>query len=300
MRTRGLLIAAASTFLLASSALAQNNFVANGDFNTGAGSWSPSTSAVGIAFDAAFGNPSPGSMRLTNSSAGASLGAGVVQCLGAVTQGRQYSWGGRMFLPSGQNRTGNLQIGLRWLSGPGCTGTAIDQPRLSTSVFDTWDPKSASEAAPAGSASVLFLAFPSKVEAGGALLGYFDGLFFRQADGQIPACVADAITLCLNNNRFSVTATWETSSGTGAGTAVPLTSDTGTFWFFSSNNLEGVFKLVNGCGFNNFYWFFAGGLTNVKTTLRVFDRQTGLAKIYENPANTAFVPIQDTAGFPCP
>ena len=300
MRARTLLVAAAAILSFGSPAFAQNNFIANGDFNTDAGSWTADSSAVAIAFDAALGNPSPGSMRLTNSAPNASQGSGVFQCLGAVTPGKQYTWGGRMFLPSGQARTGNLQLGLRWYSGPGCTGNAISQPRVQTNAFDTWDPKSTNEAAPANAASVFFVAFPSKNEPGGSLIGSFDSLFFRQLDGQIPPCVADAITLCLNNNRFSVTAVWQTNAGTGSATAVPLTGDTGSFWFFSSNNLEGIFKLVTGCPLNNFYWFFGGGLTNVKVTLRVFDRLTGLAKIYENPANNAFLPIQDTAGFPCP
>ena len=299
--TYGISLAAAVLLVVtAAPASAQNNFVANGNFDTDVSGWTAS-SGVSIAFDGAFGNTSPGSLRLTNSSAGASIGAGVSQCLGPATAGKLYNWGGRLFLPGGQNRTGNLQIGLRWKSGPGCTGDSIDQPRLQTNFFDAWDLKSANnQAAPAGTVSVEFLAFPSKVEAGGSLIGYFDSLFFRQSDGLIPPCVADAITLCLNNNRFSVTATWRTAQGAGAGTAVPLTSDTGSFWFFSSNNLEGIFKLVNGCAFNNFYWFFAGGLTNVEVTLRVFDRQTGLAKVYQNPINTAFLPIQDTAGYPCP
>lgn len=79
-----------------------------------------------------------------------------------------------------------------------------------------------------------------------------------------------------------------------------MTGDTGAFWFFSSNNLEGMFKVVNGCAFNNFYWVFAGGLTNVKLTIRVVDTTTGVARIYENPLNIAFQPIQDTAAYPCP
>lgn len=292
---------AAALLLLAVPASAQNNFIANGNFDTSAANWTPeSTTEVAVAFDAAFGNPSPGSMKLTNTSVGPGNGIGVTQCLGAVTAGKQYTWGGRLYIPSGQNRTGPLYLGLRWRSGPGCTGTDVDQPRLSTILKDTWDARSENDTAPPGTASVQFLAFPSKAEAGGALFGYFDSLFFRQADGQIPACVADAITLCLNNNRFSVTAVWQTPQGVGPGTPVVLTSDTGTFWFFSSNNLEGVFKVVNGCAFNNFYWFFGGGLTNVQVILRVFDRQTGTAKIYVNPANTAFSPIQDTAAFACP
>jgi hypothetical protein len=291
--------ALAGILLLAATASAQN-WVANGNFDANAGSWTLNSADSAIAFDAAFGNPAPGSMRVTNSSAGGSIGTGVLQCLGAVTPGKQYTWGGRVNMPGGQNRTGNLQIGLRWLTGPGCTGNSLDQPRLVSNLKDTWDIKSETDAAPAGAASVMYVAFPSKVEAGGALFGYFDSLFFKQADGLVPPCVADAVTLCLNSNRFSLTATWRTSSASGPGTAVPLTGDTGAFWFFSSNNLEGIFKLVTGCPVNNFYWFFGGGLTNVEVTLRAFDTTTGTAAVYVNPLNTAFQPIQDTSAFKCP
>jgi hypothetical protein len=114
-------------------------------------------------------------------------------------------------------------------------------------------------------------------------------------------CVANSTTLCLSNNRFSATANWTTSTASGAGTAVALTSDTGYFWFFSSTNVEAVVKVVNGCSFNSRYWAFAGGLTNVAVTITVADTQTGAVKTYTNPAGAAFQPIQDTAAFAtCP
>lgn len=73
------------------------------------------------------------------------------------------------------------------------------------------------------------------------------------------------------------------------------------FWFFSSNNVEMVAKVVNGCAFNERYWIFAGGLTNVAVNITVTDTQTGISRTYANPANTAFAPIQDTAALPtCP
>jgi hypothetical protein len=98
-----------------------------------------------------------------------------------------------------------------------------------------------------------------------------------------------------------VTAAWQTSTGSGLGTAIPGTSDTGQFWFFSSQNVEMVVKVLNGCGFNQRYWVFAGGLTNVAVTMNVTDMANGTVKTYTNPANTAFQPIQDTSAFAtCP
>lgn len=113
-------------------------------------------------------------------------------------------------------------------------------------------------------------------------------------------CVANATTLCLNANRFAVTADWQSGTSSGTGTAVPLVSDTGAFWFFSAGNYEVMVKVVNGCSFNSFYWVFAGGLTNVKVTMKVKDTATGLVQVFENPLNAVYQAIQATAAFPCP
>ncbi len=111
-------------------------------------------------------------------------------------------------------------------------------------------------------------------------------------------CTADGQTLCLNNGRFQVKADWrDFSSGTGVGMAVPLTSDTGYFWFFSSDNVEVGIKVLDACDFSGSYWVFAAGLTNVETTLTVTDTESGAVKIYMNPLGTPFAPIQDTAAF---
>ena len=73
------------------------------------------------------------------------------------------------------------------------------------------------------------------------------------------------------------------------------------FCFFSSDNVEMVFKVLNGCGLNSRYWTFAGGLTDVNVIMTVTDTQTGTVKTYTNPQGTAFQPIQDTSAFAtCP
>ena len=114
-------------------------------------------------------------------------------------------------------------------------------------------------------------------------------------------CVADASTLCLNNGRFRVNAYWRTADASGGATAVPITSDTGYFWFFSAQNVEIMVKAVNGCAFNNAYWVFGAGLTNVEVTLGVLDTQTSTLRTYVNPLNTPYAPLQDTSAFfSCP
>jgi hypothetical protein len=114
--------------------------------------------------------------------------------------------------------------------------------------------------------------------------------------------VAGSTTLCLGNNRFQVTATYNAGGG-DAGTAqtVAFSDDTGYLWFFEASNVEVVLKVLDGCGLGGHYWFFAGGLTNVNVVISVTDTQTGARRIYTNPLNTTFEAIQDTSAFStCP
>lgn len=121
--------------------------------------------------------------------------------------------------------------------------------------------------------------------------------------GVASVCTPNTTTLCLNANRFQVTADWEKPDGTkGHGTAILLTPDTGYFWFFNSSNIEVVTKVLAFCANPfNAYWVFAAGLTNVKVTLTYTDTKNGTVVTKQNPQGTAFVAIQDTAAFKtCP
>ncbi len=122
--------------------------------------------------------------------------------------------------------------------------------------------------------------------------------FFSGSTGTASVCTPNATTLCVNGNRFAVTANWTTVDGqTGAGQAVSLTADTGYFWFFSASNVEMVLKVLDACSVNRSSWVFAGGLTNVKVDITVRDTVTGAVRTYHNPQGTAFQPIQDTSAF---
>jgi photosystem II stability/assembly factor-like uncharacterized protein len=121
-----------------------------------------------------------------------------------------------------------------------------------------------------------------------------------RSDSPLGTCAADVTSLCLNASRFKVEAQWMTSDGQrGAAQGVGLTADTGYLWFFSSSNVEAVVKVLNGCGLGGHYWVFAGGLTDVNVVITVTDMQTGNQKMYINPPNTKFQPIQDTSAFTC-
>ncbi len=118
----------------------------------------------------------------------------------------------------------------------------------------------------------------------------------RAIDAQ--PCAASETALCLGGGRFRVETAWTKTDGTvGSGHAASLTADSGTFWFFDPANVEMVVKTLNGCGVDQHYWVFAGGLTNVEVTMTVTDTQTGEVKTYVNPQGSAFAPILDTLAF---
>lgn len=121
-------------------------------------------------------------------------------------------------------------------------------------------------------------------------------------ESHFPPCTTGGATLCLQGGRFSLTVGWEIPSGaTGSGTPVQLTTDSGYFWFFGPENIELVVKVLNACTFNERYWVFAAGLTNVKFDLAVFDRTSDILNVYSNPLNRPAPPLQDTDAFrTCP
>jgi hypothetical protein len=120
--------------------------------------------------------------------------------------------------------------------------------------------------------------------------------------GTPTTCVPSDTVMCLNNNRFRVSATFQLQGQpVTSARVVELTGDTGYLWFFDPANVEAVVKVLNGCALNNRYWLFAGGLTNVRTVISVTDTATGTTRTYTNPQATPFQPIQDTSAFAtCP
>lgn len=112
------------------------------------------------------------------------------------------------------------------------------------------------------------------------------------------ACVPNATTLCLAGNRFKVQVEWRTPvPQVGVGTAKPLTADTGYFWFFSSNNIELVVKVLDAREINSHYWVFYGALSDVAYTITVTDSLTGRQKIYTNPQGK-LASVGDIMAFP--
>ena len=104
----------------------------------------------------------------------------------------------------------------------------------------------------------------------------------------VGSCSDGGAALCLNGGRFRAEAVWSvpTQNASGTGTAVTLTPDTGYFWFFSSNNVELVVKVLDGRAVNGRFWVFSGALTDVEYTLRITDTKTGAVQSYFNPQGT--------------
>lgn len=123
------------------------------------------------------------------------------------------------------------------------------------------------------------------------------------SNGPIGPCIPGPNTLCVNNGRFAITVDWRTATGSNHGNAVvvPTAPDSGLFYFFDAANLEMLIKVLNGCALTNTYWVFYAATTNVELKTTVIDSQTGKAKVYFNPLNTAAPPIQDTGALAvCP
>jgi hypothetical protein len=178
---------------------------------------------------------------------------------------------------------------------------SYDAPTLAQSFpnLDLFDP-----AGKAGSDAVSMGFFASGKDGSGAdlfrargLLLLGEELFAPPQEAQWP-CVADDTTLCLNNGRFAVTGIWRTATARGVAHAVCLTADSGYFWFFGRDNVEVLVKALNACAFNQHFWVFAAGLTDVEVELSVRDTLTGNAQVYTNAGGTAFAPLQDTSAFP--
>jgi hypothetical protein len=116
-------------------------------------------------------------------------------------------------------------------------------------------------------------------------------------------CGAGTSTSACLNERFSVSVSWRDSMGTtGVGTVVACPNpDSAVFYFFASNAWEVLVKSVNGCAFNNHYWAFGAGATDLFYRLEFVDVKGGAAKIYFSYPGTPSPAIIDAAAFAtCP
>ena len=99
-------------------------------------------------------------------------------------------------------------------------------------------------------------------------------------------CAATSTALCLTQGRFEVRVDWSAPGQGGDGNAVPLSADTGYFWFFDAANVELIIKVLDARVINGKFWVYYGALSDVEYTITVTDTVTGSQKTYFNPSGT--------------
>lgn len=116
-------------------------------------------------------------------------------------------------------------------------------------------------------------------------------------------CVPDDLTLCLGSGRFAVQVHWAhrvtpapgqwAGWGEGAGHAVPLSVDTGYFWFWRPG-VELTVKVKTDVG-----WVFFAAMTDVEYDLTITDTTTAKERVYHNAqghlygfADTSPLPVE--------
>lgn len=115
--------------------------------------------------------------------------------------------------------------------------------------------------------------------------------------GASATCTASSTQLCLGGGRFAVTVAWKDfDNHTGVGHTIPLTGDTGSFWFFGETNYELMVKVLDARTLNNRFWVFYGALSTVEYTITVKDTVTNKTKTYFNKSGT-LGSVADTDAF---
>jgi hypothetical protein len=89
--------------------------------------------------------------------------------------------------------------------------------------------------------------------------------------------------LSLVDHRFAVTV-----DRGGPALAVPLTDESGYFWFFDPTNIELTVKILDGRVVNGHYWVFIASMTDLPYTVKIEDLGSPLC----NPAVAGSCPVK--------
>ena len=106
------------------------------------------------------------------------------------------------------------------------------------------------------------------------------------SEGDTPVAGGAEALLLGDQKRFRVAVEFRHPLQSGEirqATAVPLTEDTGAFWFFDARNIELMIKVLDGRAINGHFWIYYGALSDVRYTITVTDTVTGRTKTYQNP-----------------
>lgn len=271
------------------------NLLQNATFDSGTAPWFSGTFSTLDALDLASSGSIQGGNAASTPFTFDSLVSECVPVVGGTIYEGRFDY---RFVAS-PGVTGNVSLSPGWYSNPNCSGILFIPGSQGSALADgAWHARSQSPlTAPSQAHSANLRLEIIKFEAGGSVTANFDNVVFKPAG----TCAPLPDVLCLNNGRFQVEANWQTADNAGRGRVVKLTNDTGYLWFFNSDNVEVVIKVLNACSFVNRYWVFAGGLTNQGVNITVTDTKTGTSKSYVNIRGTPFAPVQDTNAFAtCP
>jgi hypothetical protein len=278
-----------------SPATAQN-LLQNGGFDTSLIGWSSVGSGTSTwqATDAS-GSLQSGSARLVTSAVPGETVESIDQCV-AVGGDAEYTLNLRLLRVVGEVTT--VFGGVQWYDDQACQsfleGTTPIQVFANQAGAGAWETRSGTVERPAAAGSARIRITARKETDAAVTLNVDDVVFAVESGG----CVQSDSTLCLNDNRFAVTIDWRSANDEGVGHAVPLTADTGYFWFFNDENVEVVIKVLDACStaFDSF-WVFAAGLTDVEVDLRVTDLEAEETRTYFSDLGQPFEAIQDTSAF---
>ena len=100
-----------------------------------------------------------------------------------------------------------------------------------------------------------------------------------------PGCTDREGALCLSGGRFRVEVEWQSqyNGERGTGSLQRLSDESGTATFFSPENVELVFKLLDGRAINDHHWVYYGALSDVEYWLTVTDTLHDRVVVYRNP-----------------
>lgn len=259
---------------------AGQNLLLNGTFDVGLASWT-THGDVSFSGEDAGGSPSSGSARLAAVAPATAVFDQCVELPNGVTS-LQLDLALRVVDPP---PAGFVGVRFDFAFAPACAGSpAIRVMPVPTGAAGAWTPVAKAVPVPPGAKSVKVVLGASVNAPTGAIEAYLDDLRLEPI-----------AAFLLNQDRFLVSADWETDDGrAGHAVGVELAADSGYFWFFDPTNVELIVKVLDGCAINDRFWVFAGGLTNVRVTLRVLDTTFGFEQAYVNPQSTAFQPLLDT------
>ena len=121
-------------------------------------------------------------------------------------------------------------------------------------------------------------------------------------DAPEDTCVPGPFAACLQGGRFLVRARWRTADDAGPAWTESVSDSSGYLWFFSPENAEVLFKVLDACAMPGApgYWVGIAAATPVDYTVVVTDVETGLSKEYTSDSAQS-APLLDFETFrDCP